>query len=164
MVRKQAGHRYSGSTRCPWVLCCVQYSLWDPTGGWWFFCPVSCTSLHKNDSYIVFPFSSFIKKLSSLNDLIRIFWVRRNKAKSFIISSTDFDSLSFTAAISESADSQIKQLQNKMKTTNTLKVELRVPSLTFSVSYMYKMCGVSYFPPPHIWTIHCVDFWVLNFH
>lgn len=104
---------------------------------------VLCLALHCTRMIPVLSFlSPPLKKIfSSLNDLIRIFWVRRNKAKSFIIWKTDFDSLFFTPAISESAETQIKQLQNKTKTTNTLKVELRVPSLTFSVSYMYKMCG-----------------------
>lgn len=113
---------------------------------------VLCLALHctRMIPLLSFPSPPLKKNFSSLNDLIRIFWVRRNKAKSFIIWSTDFDSLSFTPAISESAETQINQLQNKMKTTNTLKNELSVPSLTFSVSYMYKMCGFIFSLPPYL--------------
>lgn len=62
---------------------------------------------------------------------MRIFLVRRDKAKSIIIWNIDFDSLSFTPAISESTETQIKQLKNKTKTTNTPKVDVESAIIDF---------------------------------
>ena len=81
---------------------------------------------------------------SSFNGLMGIFRTRRNKAKSFIIGNSDFESL-LPMPLQSLHRPQIKQLQNKAKNTKPLKVGVESTVLDF-LTELHTYSAYSYFP------------------